>query len=189
MQEKQLVWLGAILSKLSIHLKNDEKVIWSGKPVKAPFVVGGLVVSAFGLLWLSVSIFAMSMAVTSGDLGFATLFLLLFVLIGFGLMIGPPITQILRYRNTKHVVTDQRLVTQTGAIGLDTRFIDLDRIQEVHVNVSFIDKIFGTGTLIVVTAGFVFRGLTYPAITALREPYAVQKLLHEAMIMHKKNRG
>lgn len=174
--------MGVVLSELSKHLKKDEKVIWSGKPAKAPFIVGGLVVSAFGLLWLSISIFAMSMAVSSGDPGFVTLFLLLFVLIGFGLTLGPPITQILRYGNTKYVITDQRLITQTGAIGLDTRFIELDKIQEVHVNVSFIDKIFGTGTLIVVTAGFVFRGLTYPAIIALREPYAVQKLLQEAML-------
>ena len=172
------------MSELSKHLKKDEKLIWSGKPAKAPFIVGGLVVSAFGLLWLSFSIFAMSMAVSSGDLGFVTLFLLLFVLIGFGLTLGPPITMIFRYRNTKYVITDQRLITQTGAIGLDTRFIELDKIQEVHVNVSFIDKIFGTGTLIVVTAGFVFRGLTYPAIIALREPYAVQKLLQEAMLTH-----
>ena len=82
------------------------------------------------------------------------------------------------------MITDQRLITQTGVIGLDTRFIDLDKIQEVHVNVGFIDKIFGTGTLIVVTAGFVFRGLTYPAIAALGEPYAVQKLLHESMLTH-----
>jgi uncharacterized membrane protein YdbT with pleckstrin-like domain len=170
------------LSELSEHLKKDEKLIWSGKPAKAPFLVGGLVVSAFGLLWLSFSIFAMSMAVSSGDPGFATLFLLFFVLIGFGLTLGPPITQIFRYRNTKYVITDQRLITQTGAIGLDTRFIELDKIQEVHVNVSFIDKVFGTGTLIVVTAGFVFRGLTYPAIVALREPYAVQKLLQGAML-------
>jgi len=172
------------LSELNAHLEKDEKLIWSGKPAKAPFLVGGLVVSAFGLVWLSLSIFAMSMAVSSGDPGFVTLFLLLFVLIGFGLTFGPPISQIFRYRNTKYVITDQRLITQTGAIGLDTRFIELDKIQEVHVNVSFIDKIFGTGTLIVVTAGFVFRGLTYPAIIALREPYAVQKLLQEAMLTH-----
>ncbi len=70
---------------------------------------------------------------------------------------------------------------------MDTRFIDLNKIQEVHVNVSFIDKIFGTGTLIVATAGFVFKGLAYPAIIALREPYAVQKVLQEAMVTHEKS--
>ncbi len=59
-------------------------------------------------------------------------------------------------RNTKNVITDQRLITHTGAIGLDTRFIDLGKIQEVHVNVGFVDKIFGTGTLIVAIACFVF---------------------------------
>jgi len=179
--------MSVILPELSKHLEKNERVIWSGKPAKAPFLVGGLVVSAFGLIWLSFSVFAMSMAVSSGDPGFVTLFLSLFVLIGFGLTFGPPITQVLRYRNTKYVITDQRLITQTGAIGLDTRFIDLNKIQEVHVNVSFIDKIFGTGTLIVVTAGLVFKGLTCPAIIALKEPYAVQKLLQEAMFTHSRS--
>ena len=175
------------MSELSEYLKKDERVIWSGKPAKAPFLVGGLVVSAFGVLWLSFSMFAMWLMIfppigaTVEDSGLGILFLLVFVLIGFGLTLGPPITQIFRYRNTKYVITDQRLITQTGAIGLDTRFIDLDKIQEVYVNVSFIDKIFGTGTLIVVTAGFVFMGLTYPAIVSLKEPYAVQKMLQEAM--------
>lgn len=176
------------MSELNKSLKSGERVIWSGKPAKAPFIIGGLVVSAFGVIWLTFSMVAMSLAFSSGNPGFVTLFLLLFVLIGFGITLGPPLTQISRYRNTKYVITDQRLITQTGAIGLDTRFIDLDKIQEIHVNVSFIDKIFGTGTLIVVTAGFVFKGLTYPAIIALREPYAVENLLQEAMIKHAKNR-
>lgn len=143
-------------------------------------------VSAFGLLWLSFSIFAMSLAVSSGAPGFATLALLLFVLIGFGLTLGPSMTQTLRYRNTKYVITDQRLITQTGAIGLDTRFVDLDKIQEVHVNVGLMDKIFGTGTLIVVTAGFVLVGVARPfcCFAGLKEPYAVQKLLQETMHAH-----
>jgi len=167
---------------LNKYLKEDEKIVWSGKPAKAPFIIGGLVVSAFGLIWLTFSMVAMSLAFSSGNPGFVTLFLLLFVLIGFGITLGPPITLISKYRNTRYVITDQRLITQTGAVGLDTRFIELDKIQEVHVNVSFVDKIFGTGTLIVITAGFVFKGLTLPALVALREPYAVQKMLQEAML-------
>jgi uncharacterized membrane protein YdbT with pleckstrin-like domain len=125
----------------------------------------------------------MSLAVSSGAPGFATLALLIFVLIGFGLTLGPSMTQALRFRNTKYVITDQRLITQTGAIGLDTRFVDLDKIQEVHVNISFIDKIFGTGTLIVATAGFVLVGVARPfcCFVGLKEPYAVQKLLQETM--------
>ena len=143
-------------------------------------MIAGFVVSAFGLVWLSFSLLAMWLSTLQGIETFVTLFLSLFVLIGFGLTLGPPIWQVMRYKNTQYVITNQRLITQTGAIGVDTRFLDLDNIQEVYVNVSFVDKIFGTGTLIVVTAGFPFLKGNYPAITALEDPYKVQMLLQNA---------
>ena len=49
----------ALSFESSRYLEKDEKIIWSGKPVKSPFMIAGLSVSAFGLLWLSFSIFAM----------------------------------------------------------------------------------------------------------------------------------
>jgi len=81
------------------------------------------------------------------------LFGLIFFFAGFGVGFGAPIRQLVAYRNTEYLITDQRLVTQTGAIGLDTRYLDLDKIQEVYVQVGFIDKMFGTGTIFAVTAG------------------------------------
>ena len=90
------------------------------------------------------------------------------------------------------MITDKRIITQTGAIGVDTRFVDLDKIQEVYVQIGFIDRLFGTGTLYAMTAGFSgfapagrygYGGMHYlrPSLAALKEPYEVQKLLQEAM--------
>jgi membrane protein YdbS with pleckstrin-like domain len=179
----------ALSVESSKYLEKDEKVIWSGKPVKAPFMLAGLSVSAFGLIWLSFSIFAMWLMIsppsgaTVENSGLGILFVSVFVLIGFGLTLGPPIPTMVRYSKTKYMITNRRLITQTGVIGLDTRFIDLDKIQEVHVRVGLGDKVFGTGSLIVVTAGFVFMGVKHPfcCLMGLKEPYAVQKLLQEAM--------
>ncbi len=179
----------ALSFESSKYLEKGEKVIWSGKPVKAPFMLRGLSVSAFGLLWLSFSMFAMWLMIsppfgaTVENSGLGILVVLVFVLIGFGLTLGPPIPTIVRYRKTKYMITNRRLITQTGVIGLDTRFVDLDKIQEVHVKVGLGDKVFGTGSLMVVTAGFVFMGVTHPycCFVGLKEPYAVQKLLQEAM--------
>ena len=100
---------------------------------------------------------------------------------------GSPMWQLMRYRNTEYMITNQRLITQTGAVGLDTRFVDLDKVQEVYVKVGLMDKMFGTGSVIVVTAGFVpvaptRQGvLVRPSLEALREPYEVQKILQEAI--------
>jgi uncharacterized membrane protein YdbT with pleckstrin-like domain len=91
----------------------------------------------------------------------------------------------MRYGNTEYMITDQRIITQTGAIGRDTRFVDLERIQEVYVKVGLIDKKFGTGTVLAVTAGWVPIDTggpsTRPSLSSLREPYEVQRILQEAV--------
>lgn len=53
-----------------------------------------------------------------------------------------------------YMITDQRIITQTGAIGVDTRFVELNKIQ-VYVRVDWLDKIYGAGSIIAVTAGYV----------------------------------
>lgn len=165
-------------------LRSGEKIIWHGQPQKSSFLMKGYVNSAFGLVWLSFSLFAMYIFLWGNPAqGFeliAAFALSLFVLIGVGLTVGPTVWQVMRYKHTHYVITNQRLITQTGAIGVDTRFINLDHIQEVYVNVSFVDKLFGTGSLIVVTAGLPFLGRMYPVMTGLEEPYQIQQRLQEA---------
>lgn len=172
------------LSQMPRLLRSGEKVIWCGQPHKASFMMKGYLSSALGLVWLSFSLFAMYIFLwASPAQGFeliVTFTLSLFVLIGIGLTIGPTVWNVMRYKHTHYIITNQRLITQTGAVGVDTRFINLDHIQEVYVNVSFVDKLFGTGSLIVVTAGLPFLGRMYPIMTGLKEPYHIQQRLQEA---------
>ena len=99
------------------------------------------------------------------------------------------------------MITDKRIITQTGAIGLDTRFVDFDKVQEVYVKIGVIDKLFGTGSVYAMTAGFSgfgprggygygyggFAG-SRPSLSALKEPYKVHKLLQEAIEKSKKDK-
>jgi len=171
------------LSRLDKLLRANEKVLWSGKPVKMPFILPGLGAIPFGLIFMGFSIFWMMMASQGG--GSFWLFGLIFFFIGFGVSFGAPIRQLVAYRNTEYLITDQRLITQTGAIGLDTRYLDLDKIQEVYVQVGLIDKMFRTGTIFAVTAGQVYVGsggpFMRPSLAALKEPYEVQNILQEAI--------
>lgn len=177
---------------LETHLNPDEKVIWSGKPVKKAFILPGLASIPFGLIFVGFSIFWMWGASLGGAPDFFTLFGLPFILIGIAVTFGPTILQLMRYKNTEYMITNKRLITQTGAIGLDTRFVDFEKIQEVYVQIGIIDRLLGTGTLVPMTAGFSgffpsgrhgygsMQGWR-PNFSALREPYKVQKLLQEAM--------
>jgi uncharacterized membrane protein YdbT with pleckstrin-like domain len=122
------------------------------------------------------------------------LFVLLSFFIGSVFAFGTPIILFLSYKNTEYAITNQRLITQTGTIGLDTRFVNLEKIQEVNVNIGFIDKLFGTGNILVTSANqasigarLTDAGFSYPQIiyrqnlAALKEPYKVQKLLQESI--------
>jgi len=141
---------------------------------------------AFSLLF-----FILPMASIGAPLEFV-LFTLIFFFIGFGFALGMPIWSFLAYRNTEYVISDQRLITQSGAVGLDTRFVDLEKVQEVYVRIDFVDRLFGTGSIFAVTAGQVYVGwqqgpgwrgsfIARPSLASLKEPYVVLKLLQEAI--------
>lgn len=154
------------MSQLSRYLRRDEKILW--------------LVFAFFMLFNMASLGAPFLPIV--------LFGLFFTLIGISIVLGPFLVELLRYRNTEYAITNQRLITQTGIIGLDTRFVELDKIQEVYVTVGFLDKIYGTGSIIAVTAGYVPVGtaspygiVMRPAFKAVKNPYEVQKLLQEVV--------
>jgi len=167
--------------QVAINLRADEVILWQGKPVKAPFLLAGLVFIPIGSIFIGLGIYWLysltSSHITNSVLSTPFQF---FILFGIAFMAGPPIIQSMRYRNTEYIITDQRLITQTGAFGLKTRFVDLDRIQEVYVHVGLIDRNFGTGSIIVSTAGGVLMA-AHPALLSLKEPYGVEKTLEEAM--------
>jgi membrane protein YdbS with pleckstrin-like domain len=183
------------LAKIDRLLNVQENVLWSGKPEKKAFVMPALGSVPFGLFFLVISLFMMSDMFYTGAPDFVLLFITPFVLVALVIIFVPIILQLLRYRNTEYVITDKRIITQSGAIGLDTRFVDFDKIQEVYVKVGVFDRLFGTGSLQAMTAGspifgpamgpygYGFGGMYgfRPSLSALKEPYQVQKLLQEAL--------
>jgi membrane protein YdbS with pleckstrin-like domain len=180
------------MSDLTKHLLVEEKVLWSGKPVRAAFVLPALGFIPFALFFLFVFLLIFW---GSGEplIGFPSLFIVGLVL---GVILVPLVWQVLRCRNTGYVITDQRVIIQSGAVGRDTRFVDLGKIQEAHVKVGLVDRRFGTGSILILIAGQVAMGniggdtvgwefgplpKVTPGISVIREPYEVQQLLQEAI--------
>jgi len=184
------------LSRIAKLLRSNEKILWQGKPVLIPFILGGYhnIPIIFGLFFIAAILFTFIIPIASYGRHFN---IMLFVLIPFFIVFAfafDTIILFLSYKNTEYAITNQRLITQTGAIGLDTRYVDLEKIQEVNVNIGFIDKLFGTGNIfapsasqasigaIVTDSRFSYTQIIYrPNLAALKEPYKVQKLLQEAM--------
>jgi len=190
------------LSKLDRLLNTDEKILWSGRPVMKAFVLPALASIPFGLFFLAFAVFWIGSASSVGAPSSFLIFGGVFVLVAIAIVLGPSLWQLLRYRNTEYMITDKRILTQTGAIGLDTRFVDFDKIQEVYVKIGVFDRLFGTGSLYAMTAGsptfgpsmtpyqYGFGGMygLRPSLAALKEPYEVQKLLQEAVERSKTSR-
>lgn len=76
----------------------------------------------------------------------------MFVILGLILIsvIVSIIVTIIQAKNLKYVITDKRAIIQKGAIGLDYRAIDYTKIDDILVNVGVIDKMFNTGTIVLV---------------------------------------
>jgi len=176
------------------QLHSSEEILWKGKPVLVPFVFSGYQIIPFliGVLFVVVSVTQLIIPITLfGATTEFIVFTLIFSSIGFAFAFGTPIIFFFSYRNTEYVLTNQRLITQTGALGLDTRFVDFKKIQEVSVQVGFVDSLFKTGnvfaeTASVVPVGYVQMGGQYsyiikPSLKAIKEPYKVQLLLQTAM--------
>ncbi len=167
-------------------LEGDERVLWKGTPLRKPFVLASWGTIPFGAMFLGFSLVALGVN-SRGGLDYSTLFLVSFFLVGVGMTFGPTAWQLLRYGNTEYLISDRRIITQTGAMGLDTSFMNLDKIQEVYVRVGLLDKVFGTGNVYAITAGHHdYDGGagsmgTRSSLRALSDAYAVQKLLQQAM--------
>ncbi len=192
------------MSRIMSQLRSNEKVLWQGKPIKKAFIFssGFFPATIFGLFFLIVFLvfFLPSFFLAGFPEFFVLLPALLFLIIPLLLILGPIIWALLAYSKTEYVITDQRLITQSGAIGVDTRFVDLEKIQEVYVRIGLFDRLFGTGNIMASTAGQVFVGYgggygyggsfaLRPSIAAIKEPYEIQTLLQEAIRNIKQNKS
>ena len=170
-----------------------EKVIWQSKPERMPFVLSGIGPgSIFGLFFLS---FAFLWTVSAASAGASFEFWLIgipFILVGLFLVLGNPIAQLLRYRNTLYTITDQRIITQTGTRGIDTRYIEFESIREIYVTVEGTDRLFGTRSVKLSTTSGVVNSDPNNLVTtmsSLRNPYEVQQVVHRVLDDQDKQKG
>ena len=184
------------MTTISRLLHSDENILWQGKPVFKSFVFAGhnIALFFFGLIFMAFALFPLLLMMQSGaPLFIFNLFPLIFFFVGFAIAFGNPILSMLAHKNTEYAITNQRLIIQTGSLGLKTRFIDFEKIQEVNIKIGLMDKIFGTGGIYADTGSLASRGwyqyagsgrgynVMRPDFVALKDPYKVHQLLQEAM--------
>ncbi len=144
-------------------IEKGEKVLWEGKPVRRVYLVGQLL----GLLILSM-----------------VLLNVFFIFFGWVVLIIGFIWIWYSYEVTHYVVTNRRVIFQSGIIGRDFRFVDFDKITNASVDVGLMDKLLGngSGTISIMSAGMMIYGKNGSAtpipysLSHIAGPYDVFKL-------------
>ncbi len=99
-------------------------------------------------------------------------------LIGFGVLVWWLVAglEILRWKFTEFVLTNERLIARSGVIAKRTKEIPLERINDVTTNQSILDRILGSGDITLESAGE-FGQTTFDDIA---HPTQVQKEIYRA---------
>jgi uncharacterized membrane protein YdbT with pleckstrin-like domain len=178
---------------LNRYLRANENIVWHAKPDWTSYVFRNILnpVAPFGIVWTALVFGTFSQVMSPGTPIFFLLFFIPFLVVGPLMIFGPCLSAVLSYGKIQYVITDQRIITQSGTIGVNTRFIELDKIQEVDVHIGAMDRLFGTGTVAVTTtAGLGYGYQTnsnytqFPnrcSFAALKNPYQVHEILNEIM--------
>lgn len=173
------------MNETSKILNQDEKVIWEGTPQFLPYVAGSIAPFLFGCIWSGAVTVFVTLALTSGGAPwFFFIFLLPFIAVGAAMLLSP-LFFALSYKYIYYVITDKRVIMQSGIIGRDFQHVDYDKMTDMGVSVGILDKLLGknAGSISLVT-GAVAVGGESPHVQKLgiflshiTDPYKVFELV------------
>ncbi len=167
-------------------IKDDnEKILWTGKPKFIPFIftgiLGGIFTIAFGVVWL-LSVRNLN---SNGEKSSPSYFWI-FGLIPLTAGLFAFLRKVFSFSNTAYSYSDKRVMMRSGFIGTDFKTIDYDKISDIEVTVSIVEKIYNVGTI------RFFSGRTqsdegnitklYDSWTAIENPYEVFKMVKQTAV-------
>jgi membrane protein YdbS with pleckstrin-like domain len=163
-------------------LDHDEKVLWVGNPTLVPFLLSGVPLLVFGILWGSFDYFMFIKKFIghskAGAEAYGMLAFFAVHMIPCWLGIGNMLRLCLVFGNTCYSFTNKRILLRTGFLGIDFKSIDFDRLQEIDVTVNPIENMLGVGSLKMFSGGMTAKGApTFNFFIGIEKPYEVYKQL------------
>ena len=124
-------------------INQDEKIIWQGQPQFWPYLMGSFGTIIFGFFWCAflspfIYYFFMGKAPFLAWVIFSP-----FILIGIYCVLFSPLYSFLVYKFIWYVITDKRIILQSGLVGRDFDYLDFDKVENATVDVGVVDKVFG----------------------------------------------
>ena len=167
-------------------IKDDkEEILWTGKPKFIPFIftgiLGGLATLAFAIILL-LTAKNWGSSTYNGSPSYFWLFGLIPLIVGAFTFLK----KIFSFPDTAYSYSDKRVMMRTGFIGTDFKTIDYDKISDIEVTVSVVERMNNVGTI------RFFSGRTqtdegnttklYDSWSAIENPYEVFKMVKQTSV-------
>jgi hypothetical protein len=165
-----------------VQLNDEERVLWSAKPLKMPFLAGLFVVVPLGLgvFFVVTYLVLISQVWSALFIGFICLGIFVFFI---------PLTAYKDWKTTEYVVTNQRVFFDTM---MGYAIVNLTDVQNVFVRTGFLDRFYGTGKVFVSYRDFqpttkywkpggnIIVNQGYPSFTSIKDTQQVKDLILDA---------
>ena len=139
-------------------LAEGETVLWEGKPKKSAFILNKILTQMpIALIWLAFDGFIIAMVAKADNLN-SHMIMFLVVFFAFHLMpvwiwLSSILTAGKKWQNARYIVTDRRVITQNGFVGMDYNTAFYKEIKNVRLQIQVTDKLLGVGDVYIDTAG------------------------------------
>lgn len=130
------------LLKFNSVKDDNEEILWSGKPKFIPFTISALSLGTGVFLFVGLY-YLMIQKNTEASHSF----FVWFAIIPIGIFLLTFFNKILSYNKTIYAYTNKRIMIRTGVVGTDFKSIDYDKILDIQVTVSLVERIFNVGTI------------------------------------------
>lgn len=130
-------------------LAAGETILWRGKPKRSAFIATkSLTLLPIAIVWLCLDASFIGSMLGSGS---GTWFMIPFFalhLMPVWIWLGNVITASRRWKNTNYYVTSRRIIIQGGYLAINEKSLFYKDIRNTQVKIGLLDKIFGTGDVL-----------------------------------------
>ncbi|HLP20103.1 MAG TPA: PH domain-containing protein [Chitinophagales bacterium] len=162
-------------------LDNNEKILWSDRPQFIPYLLSGFLQASFLLFFFVVWWISCQYATTENGEPPGTFFTYLPLL----MLLWSASSRFFSYFKTKYAFTNKGVLICSGFISTEVKSIDYSKILEIDVNLTWADKLSGTGTIRFYTGNTeTDEGTTtklYDSLEAIANPYEALKAMRAAI--------
>ncbi|MBA7614636.1 hypothetical protein ES703_21904 [subsurface metagenome] len=144
-------------------LEEGERIVFETRPRKILYLIGWWIV---GILFIIIGLFVLLASVIGG---------VITVILGL-IVLGIPL---LTWRNTVYCLTTRRVMRFKGTVSKEVYENPLDRIQDLRLKMSFLQRQYDCGDILITTAGTAGIECTWQNIPNARETYKILRALSE----------